>query len=107
TWTGRNAVDPHSGDVVDQCRGVIDGPGEDLDLDPDPGQGAGELEHVDVHATGIAPTRARKRGGVHADHRQSTWRPMVDAQFHTATVGPGRACDDPAPPRDRELAFRD
>src|SRR5699024_1188652 len=61
TWTGRNAVDPHSGDVVDQCRGVIDGPGEDLDLDPDPGQGAGELEHVDVHATGIAPTRARKR----------------------------------------------
>ena len=61
---------PRLDDRVEPGRGRA---GEDVDLDAGGGQAAGQLEHVDVHAAGIAGARLVQRRRVHADHRHPAY----------------------------------
>ena len=66
-WMLRTVIpSPAVDDRVDPRRG---GAGEDVDLDAGGRQAPGELEHVDVHAPGVAGARLVQRRRVHADHR--------------------------------------
>ena len=56
-------------DLDDGRLGGARGAGEEVDGDAATGELAGDLEHVDVHAAGVALAGLGQRGGVHGDHR--------------------------------------
>ena len=90
---GRDVVHEDAGRCLDVL-GLVAGCGtrEDLDLDAPRGELSGQLEHVHVHAAGIAVSGLLEGRGVRREHRDSLEHRSAAFRLHRLTRCPAAAC---------------